>query len=150
MRKMVFGRHFSRGAKARKALFRALIQALVLRGKIVTTKARAKAIIPAVDKLITLGKKGTLSARRSVLASLGNDKATTDKLFFEVIPAFKERTSGYTRITLLPTRPGDNAEMVRLEWSQVIEPKEKAKKVSSKEKGKVKVEKEKKVKTKKK
>jgi large subunit ribosomal protein L17 len=147
---MVFGRHFSRGKKARKALFRSLIQALVLNGKIITTKAKAKAIIPDVDKLITLGKKGTISARRDALASLGNDKATTDKLFFEVIPAFKDRVSGFTRIVLLPTRPGDNAEMVRLEWSQAVEPKEKVKKVSTKEKGKEKVEKEKKVKTKKK
>jgi len=128
MRKMVFGRHLSRSRKGRIALFRSLIRALTISGKIVTTKAKAKAIIPQIDKIITAAKKNSLSARRRVLASLGNDRGTTDLIFLKVVPAFSNRTSGFTRIVLLPARSGDKAQMVRLEWSEIIEMKEKPKK----------------------
>lgn len=128
MRKMVFGRHLSRSRKGRIALFRSLIRALTISGKIVTTRAKAKAIIPQIDKIITLAKKNSLSARRRVLASLGNDRDTTDLIFLKVVPAFSNRTSGFTRIVLLPARSGDSAQMARLEWSDVIEMKEKPKK----------------------
>lgn len=128
MRKMVFGRHLSRSRKGRIALFRSLIRALTISGKIVTTRAKAKAIIPQIDKIVTAAKKNSLSARRRVLASLGNDRGTTDLIFLKVVPAFSNRTSGFTRIILLPARSGDKAQMVRLEWSDVIETKEKPKK----------------------
>lgn len=128
MRKMVFGRHLSRSRKGRIALFRSLIRALTISGKIVTTRAKAKAIIPQIDKIVTAAKKNSLSARRRVLASLGNDRGTTDLIFLKVVPAFSNRTSGFTRIVLLPARSGDKAQMVRLEWSDVIETKEKPKK----------------------
>ena len=136
MRKLVFGRHLSRSRKSRIALFRSLIRALTISGKIVTTKAKAKAIIPQVDKLITAAKKNSVSARRRVLSELGNDRKTTDLLFLKVVPAFSNRTSGFTRIILLPARQGDSAQMVRLEWSDVVETKEKPKKETVEKKGK--------------
>lgn len=128
MRKMVFGRQLSRGRKSRTALFRSLIRALALSGKIVTTRAKAKAVVPQIDKLITTAKKNSLSARRKALAKLGNDRKTVDLIFLKITPAFKDRTSGFTRIILLPRRIGDMAEMVRLEWVEKIETEEKPKK----------------------
>jgi len=135
MRKMVFGRHLSRSRKGRIALFRSLIRALTISGKIVTTKAKAKAVIAQIDKIVTAAKKNSVSARRRVLASLGNDRGTTDLIFLKVVPAFSNRSSGFTRIVLLPARSGDKAQMVRLEWSEVVETKESPKK-ETKEKGK--------------
>ncbi|MBI4153512.1 50S ribosomal protein L17 [Candidatus Woesebacteria bacterium] len=131
MRKMVFGRHLSRGRGSRIALFRSLIRALVASGKIVTTRAKAKAIIPLIDKLITTAKKNSLSGRRKVLSRLGNDRETTDLIFLKVLPSFSNRSSGFTRIVLLPSRPGDSAQMARLEWSETIEMKKKAEKTKN-------------------
>jgi len=136
MRKMVFGRQLSRGRKSRTALFRSLIRALAISGKIVTTRAKAKAIIPQIDKLITAAKKNSISSRRKALSKLGNDRKTVDLLFLKIAPAFKERTSGFTRIILLPRRTGDMAEMVRLEWVEKIETEEKPKKEAKKKTGK--------------
>lgn len=116
MRKMVFGRQFSRGKKGRTALLRSLVRALVLSGKITTTKARAKAIQGQVDKYVSHAKKGNLALRRKVLAEMGNSRETVDVLFGKIAPAFKERKSGFTRIIPLPPRKGDQAQMARLEW----------------------------------
>ncbi|MBI2066320.1 50S ribosomal protein L17 [Candidatus Woesebacteria bacterium] len=129
---MVFGRHLSRSRKGRIALFRSLIRALTISGKIVTTKAKAKAVIAQIDKIVTAAKKNSVSARRRVLAELGNDRKTTDLIFLKVVPAFSNRTSGFTRIVLLPARQGDSAQMVRLEWSDAVE--KKGKKAPSKAK----------------
>ena len=137
MRKKVFGRHLSRGRKSRTALFRSLIRALVLDGKITTTRAKAKAVVSQIDKLITTAKKETVSARRQVLAKLGNDRKATDGLFERVVPAASGRKSGYTRIISLPPRRGDRAQMVIMEWvdrqEEVVAKKGKEK---GKEKGK--------------
>lgn len=123
MKKRVFGRQLSRERDTRRALFRSLIRALVKHGKIKTTKAKAKAIQADVDKLINLAKKETASAKRRVFAVLGNDKETTKKVLREVVPSFLDRSGGYTKIIPLPTRRGDAAEMVRLEWVKEIETK---------------------------
>ena len=116
MRKMVFGKKLSRGKKGRGAVLRSLIKAIVVSGKIVTTRAKAKAVVGEVDKIITLTKKGTLASRRRTLAFLGNDREVADRVFNSLVPSFSQRNSGYTRIVLLPRRKGDGAEMVRLEW----------------------------------
>jgi large subunit ribosomal protein L17 len=136
MRKMVFGRKFSRGRKGRIALFRSLIRAMILNGKIVTTIAKAKAIKKDLDKYITKAKKNTIAARRKVLAEMGNDREAVDALFMKVAPAFNQRNSGFSRITLLPKRKGDASKMVRLEWSDKIVEKEVIKKEESKKKEK--------------
>jgi large subunit ribosomal protein L17 len=121
MKKRVFGRQLSRERDTRRALFRSLIRALVLNGKIKTTKAKAKAIQGKIDTLVTLGKKNDISARRKAYAVLGNDRVTTDYLFGKVASVFSGRTSGFTRIVNLPRRLGDSAQMVRFEWSVEIE-----------------------------
>lgn len=120
MRKMVFGRKLSRGKKAREALFRSLIRAMVLEGKIVTTVAKAKAIKGQIEKLVTLAKEGTISARRRALAYLANDRKATDKLFGQVAKIFQLRKGGYIRLIHLPPRHGDSAKMARIEWVEDV------------------------------
>ncbi len=138
MRKMVFGKKLSRGKKGREALLRSLIRALVVDGKIMTTRAKAKAIVAQVDKIVTLAKKKTLDSRRRVLAYLGNDRKTTERLVNVLSPSFLGRNSGYTRVILLPPRKGDNAQMARLEWvDEVKEVKKEEKKIRTKETKKV-------------
>lgn len=120
MNKKVFGRKLSRSRPAREALFSALSRAMILSGKIVTTHAKAKAIQGEVEKFVTLAKKGDLSSRRRALSRLDNAKDALEALFKNVAPAFATRQSGFTRIISLPRRTGDNAKMVRIEWTEKI------------------------------
>lgn len=138
MRKKVFGRKLSREIGSRTALFRSLVKALVDRGQIVTTKPKAKAVQPLVEKLMTKVAKGDMTAKRLVLAKLGNDRSTADKLFGHYASLTKTRKSGFTRIITLPTRVGDRATLARLEFVEQPEVKEekkaeKKKKVAAKE-----------------
>ncbi|MFI5240935.1 MAG: 50S ribosomal protein L17 [Microgenomates group bacterium] len=138
MIKKVFGRKLGRGRTAREALFASLTRAMILNGKMVTTKAKAKAVQRDVEKIVTMAKLGTLSARRRALGILDNANDATDKLFDQVVGSFKTRNSGYTRIVNLTPRKGDNTSMVRMEWTEVIseakkeEKKEKSAKVEKK------------------
>jgi large subunit ribosomal protein L17 len=120
MIKKVFGRKLGRGRPAREALFASLSRAIILNGKIVTTKAKAKAVQRDFEKIVTLAKKADLSARRRVLSMLDNDNATTDKIFAQIAVSFKDRFSGFTRIINLTPRKGDNTPMVRMEWTEVL------------------------------
>ena len=97
------------------------MRAMVINGKIQTTKAKAKAIQGSIEGLITLGKKSGIPARRKLYSVLGNDRVTTDFIIEKVVPAFASKESGFTRITNLPRRTGDNSQMVRLEWSLEVE-----------------------------
>lgn len=117
MNKRVFGKKLSRNRKARQALFRSLLRNLVLNGKINTTYAKAKAIQADVDKVVVLAKKNTVSSQRMLLARFGNDRVVTQKLVTDVIKGLESRNSGFTRITKLPKRLGDNAAMARIEFS---------------------------------
>src|SRR5246500_2739480 len=83
--------------------------------RIQTTEAKAKAVKPEVEKLITLAKRGDLHARRQALSALGQDKFTVYKLFEEIAPRYTERPGGYTRILKLGPRRSDATEMVFLE-----------------------------------
>jgi large subunit ribosomal protein L17 len=133
MNKKVFGRKLSRSRPAREALFATLVQAMVINGKIVTTKAKGKAVIGEIEHTVTLARKGGVSARRLVLGRLDNARKVTDKLFDSIAKAFEKRSSGFTRMTNLPRRKGDNAQMVRIEWTEKIgEPTVRAKKVVKK------------------
>jgi large subunit ribosomal protein L17 len=105
----------SRDSAHRKALMRNLSRELIEHERIRTTQAKAKAVKPQVEKLITLGKRGDLHARRQALSALGNDKFLVHKLFEEVAPRYAERPGGYTRIIKLGQRRSDAAEMVFLE-----------------------------------
>lgn len=114
MRHRVKGKKLSRDRDHRKALFKNLINALVVHGEIKTTESKAKAVRRLVEKLITKGKKGTLHSRRLIAAFL-QDKKAVSKIMDELAPLFKKRPGGYTRIIRLGQRRGDNAMMVKLE-----------------------------------
>jgi large subunit ribosomal protein L17 len=108
MRHLKSGRKLNRSASHRLALMRNLTCALIERERIITTVAKAKAMRPFAEKIITLAKKGTLAARRLALARLGNQKATVHKLFKEIGPRYADRPGGYTRIIKRPqNRLGD-------------------------------------------
>jgi large subunit ribosomal protein L17 len=132
MRHRVKGKKLGRDSGHRKALFKNLINALILREEIKTTESKAKAIRGLVDKLITQGKAGTLHARRLIAAFLANKQAV-NKLVDEVAPRFGSRPGGFTRIIRLGRRRGDDAMMVKLELvEKKEEEKPKKKKVSKK------------------
>jgi large subunit ribosomal protein L17 len=105
----------SRDASHRKALLRNLCRDVIQHERIKTSQAKAKAVKPEVEKLITLGKRGDLHARRQALSALGQDKFLVHKLFEEVAPRYAERPGGYTRIVKLGPRRSDSTEMVFLE-----------------------------------
>jgi large subunit ribosomal protein L17 len=114
MRHQRSGKKLGRDSAHRKALYSNLAGALIEHGRIQTTEAKAKAVKPFVEKMITLGKRGDLHARRQALAALRSN-AVVHTLFADVAPRFAERPGGYTRILRLGQRHGDAAEMVYLE-----------------------------------
>jgi large subunit ribosomal protein L17 len=121
MKKRVFGRKLGRDFGSRVALFRSLVKSLVKEGKIVTTKAKAKAALPLVEKLVKLSKNKDVSSIRRVYAYLANDKSALGILVNKVAAAFSGRDGGFVRIVNLPRRRGDSAEMVRMEWTETID-----------------------------
>lgn len=133
MNKKVFGRKLSRSRPAREALFASLMRSLILNGKIVTTKAKAKAVVGEMEKFVTLAKKGEISGRRKIFSGLDNANDALETLYKKVVPAFSARTSGFTRLINLPRRTGDNAEMARIEWTEKMPEPEKAKEEVKKE-----------------
>jgi large subunit ribosomal protein L17 len=114
MRHRVAGRKLSRPTGHRRALYRNLVTDLLRYEKIVTTEAKAKEVGPLTEKMITLGKQGTLHARRQAL-SFVLDKDVVDKVFATVGPRYAERPGGYTRIVKLGPRSGDGAPMAQIE-----------------------------------
>ena len=114
MRHRKAGRKLGRSSGHRKALYRNLITELFRHERIKTTEAKAKAIRPLAEKLITLGKRGDLHARRLAAARL-NDPLVVKKLFDELAPRYEDRPGGYTRILKLGRRQGDGAEMAIIE-----------------------------------
>jgi large subunit ribosomal protein L17 len=105
----------SRSSSHRKALFMNLAREVIDHERIETTEAKAKAVKPEVERLITLAKRGDLHARRQALSALGQDKFVVYKLFEELAPRYAERPGGYTRILKLGPRRSDSTEMVYLE-----------------------------------
>lgn len=114
MRHKISGRKLDRSSGHRRALFRNLATDLLRYEKIVTTEAKAKEVRRFAEKMITLGKAGTLPARRQVLAFIFDQK-TVEKLFDTLAPRYADCAGGYTRIIKLGPRLGDGAAMVRLE-----------------------------------
>ena len=119
MRKNVFGRKFKRDVNERKALFKALMSSLVLYGKIKTTEAKAKAIKGEVDKLITKARKDSKLAKRLLEPHL--TPRAIEKLLIEIVPQFKDRKSGFTKMVRLTNRFADNAPMVLMQWTDEIQ-----------------------------
>lgn len=112
-----------RDSSARKALFRDLATDLIINERIETTHAKAKELRPLVEKLITLGKRGDLHARRQAASFVRNEVADEEsgtkalqKLFSDIATRYEERQGGYTRILKLGPRRGDNAEMAIIEF----------------------------------
>jgi len=111
MRHRKKGKKLNRNTSQRKALFKNLIQSLILHEEIKTTESKAKAIKGLTDKFINKAKKGTLHTRRQISAFLP-DKKAVNKLVDEIAPRFKKRISGFTRFVRLGRRQGDNAMIV--------------------------------------
>ena len=114
MRHRVQKTGFSRNTNERKALIRTSVENLVMYGKVVTTRPKAKEVKRWADKLIHKGQVGTVSARRELQKFFGKrDVANT--IVDRLVPLFTDRTSGFSRIITVGKRRGDNTEMVRLE-----------------------------------
>jgi len=109
------GRKLGRTTAHRKSLFRNQLSSLITHERIQTTLPKAKDLRPLIEKMVTLGKRGGLHARRLALKTIP-EAMTVKKLFEEIAPRFKERAGGYTRIMKLGRRPGDGAEMAILEF----------------------------------
>ncbi|MDP1760087.1 MAG: 50S ribosomal protein L17 [Candidatus Woesebacteria bacterium] len=118
MIKKVFGRKLSRERASREALFISLVESLVINKKIVTTRAKAKAVIGLIDRLVCLAKKDTLASKRQILRRLKGNKKISTIIWTEIVSYFPEKNSGFTRIIPLTQRKGDMAKMVRLEWTK--------------------------------
>lgn len=109
------GRKLSRTASHRKAMFANMSAALIKHEQIVTTLPKAKDLRPIVEKLITLGKRGDLHARRQAIAQI-RDEAQVAKLFAVLGPRYAERQGGYIRILKAGFRYGDNAPLAVIEF----------------------------------
>jgi large subunit ribosomal protein L17 len=114
MRHARSGKKLGRDSAHRKALYANLTGALIEHGRIKTTVTKAKAVKPIAERMITLGRRGDLHARRQAVAFL-RSKDVVHKLFAEVAPRLADRPGGYSRIVRLGPRAGDAAEMVYLE-----------------------------------
>jgi len=120
-------RHLKRTAKLgrtsehRNAMLANLVCSLIEHKRITTTLAKAKAARSVAEKMVTLGKKGTVHHRRLAVARLHQESAAKI-LFKEIAPAFKDRKSGYTRIVKLGQRQGDAAHQAILEWVDTVVP----------------------------
>ena len=110
MRHARSGKKLGRDSAHRKALYSNLAGALITHGRIETTEAKAKAVKPFAEKMITLGKRGDLHARRLAMAELRSNDVV-HRLFSDVAPRFAERQGGYTRVVKLGPRQGDAAQM---------------------------------------
>ena len=108
-------RKFNRTAEHRKAMFANLAAALIKHEQIVTTLPKAKDLRPVVEKLVTLGKRGDLHARRQAASELRDD-AMVKKLFDVLGPRYKERNGGYTRVLKAGFRYGDSAPVAVIEF----------------------------------
>lgn len=114
MRHKKLGRRFGRQSAHRQAMFSNMAAALIKHEQIVTTLPKAKELKPIVDKLVTLGKRGDLHARRQAISQIG-DKDAVSKLFETLGPRYKERNGGYTRVLKAGFRYGDAAPVAVIE-----------------------------------
>jgi large subunit ribosomal protein L17 len=136
MRHRVKKGYLRRTTAHRRALLRNLVTSFLERERVRTTLAKARVARPLAEKMITLGKRGTLHARRQALAYLTKESAVK-RLFEEVAPRFSERPGGYTRIVKLDRRMGDGSamallELVGSEYKKKAKKKKEAKKAAGK------------------
>ncbi len=114
MRHGVSGRKFNRPTNQRLAMYRNLVTDLLRHEAITTTEPKAKEVRIFAERMITLGKKGNLDARRRALAFIYSEDVV-DKVFSEIAPRYADRHGGYTRIIKLGMREGDGASVAKLE-----------------------------------
>ena len=114
MRHLKSGRKLNRSSAHRKAMFRNMVTSLLLHERVQTTDAKAKELRRWADRIVTLGKRGSLHARRQALAYV-RDRNVVKKLFEEIAPRFRTRAGGYTRITKVGLRRGDAAPLSIIE-----------------------------------
>jgi large subunit ribosomal protein L17 len=115
------GKKLGRDSSHRKALYSNLAGALIEHGRIKTTEAKAKAVKPLAEQMITLGRRGDLHARRQAISFL-RSKDVVHQLYADVAPRFADRPGGYTRIVKIGPRYGDAAQMVYLELVDYVPP----------------------------
>ena len=108
------GRRFGGGAAHQKAMMGNLVASLIAAEALVTTEAKAKALRPVAERIITKARKGGVHQHRQVVAFI-RDKDMAHKLFADIAPRYEDRPGGYTRILKLGPRHGDNAPMARIE-----------------------------------
>ena len=108
-------RKLGRDNKHRRSMLATMTKQLIENERIVTTETRAKELRKSFDKMITYGKKGTLISRRKALAFLHNDNECVKNTFDVLVPRYKDRNGGYTRILKMKERKGDNALEVIIE-----------------------------------
>ncbi|HAR98120.1 MAG TPA: 50S ribosomal protein L17 [Syntrophus sp. (in: bacteria)] len=128
MRHGKFGKKLGRSSSHRQAMLRNMVTSLIRAEKITTTDAKAKVLKSLADRMVTLGKRGDLHARRQALSFI-RDRAMVIKLFDELSPRFRERPGGYTRIVKMGYRHGDNAPVSVIEFIPAVaveKPKKKA------------------------
>ena len=114
MRHRAKGRQLSRTSTHRRAMLNNMATSLFDHGRVITTEAKAKELRPFAEKLITLARRGDLHARRLAGRKI-KDREVLGKLFTEIGPRFAARPGGYTRILKLGHRPGDGADLARIE-----------------------------------
>ena len=112
-------RKLGRTSQHRDAMLANLVASLIIHKRVKTTLAKAKAARPLAEKLVTLGKGGTLHDRRLAVAKIGQ-RDVVAKLFSEIAPGFKDRKGGYTRILKLGPRQSDSAKVALLEWVDYV------------------------------
>ena len=118
MRHATRSQRLSRSSEQREALLDSLVQNLILHGQIATTHARAKEAQRVADRLVTLGKEGSIASRRRAFRVL-QDRTLVKRLFADIAPRFVDVPSGYTRVLRLPTRRGDGAQRSLLAFSRL-------------------------------
>ncbi len=137
MRHRKAGRRLGRGSAHRKAMMRNIVTSLIMHERISTTEAKAKELRSLAEKLVTLGKRGDLHARRQA-AAVVKSKEALSKLFSDFADRFKERPGGYTRVLKTGFRIGDNASMAIIEFlpdeKKAVEPEEEKPKKAKKAK----------------
>ncbi len=114
MRHRVDGRKLDRPSQQRMLMFRSLVTDLLRHEKITTTEAKGKEAKALAEKMITLGKRGTLHSRRQALAFI-TDEAVVSKVFSDIAPRYAQRNGGYTRLLKIGPRLGDSTMMVKIE-----------------------------------
>jgi len=116
MRHKKQGRKFGRKRDQRKAFVSSLVEALVLKEKVLTTEARAKELRPAVEKLVSKARTDSVANRRLITAKLSGRPATVKKLFEVIAPRYKDRKGGYLRITKVVKRASDGRASAVIEF----------------------------------